>query len=97
MVFLQPYLTSLLKSFPAAPVDAARLKEGVCKTIEETQNKLSPESRKGQWEFLLKSDILHLAVRRGHAFCLGVILTVFLGHRRNGCKGEFDEILCGIM
>ncbi|KAF9532095.1 THO complex subunit 1 transcription elongation factor-domain-containing protein [Crepidotus variabilis] len=67
MVFLEPYLASLLKSLPAAPVEEPKLRAAVSKTLEETQIKLSLETRKAQWEFLLKSDILKLAATEGAA------------------------------
>ena len=63
MLSLQPNFASLLKAFPPRPVDQQALHRLVEKTLRDSATKSTPENRKAQWEYLLRKDIFHLAVR----------------------------------
>lgn len=62
MFSLQPHLTALLSSLPPSPVDQGKLDGLVIRTLENSKDTSSPESRKAAWEYLLKNDIFQLAV-----------------------------------
>jgi len=62
MVCLEPHLRSLLASLPPSPVSKERLDSIVRKTLEDSKAVCPGESRKTQWEYLLKDNILSLAV-----------------------------------
>jgi hypothetical protein len=63
MVSLAPTLQSLIKSIHAQPVDSQTLNRLVQKVLDESNNMVSIENRKSQWEYLLKNEIFTLAVR----------------------------------
>ncbi|KXN88950.1 THO complex subunit 1 [Leucoagaricus sp. SymC.cos] len=67
MVPLQPFLDSLLSSLSNSPESRTRLENLVRKTLNESNDKSSPENRKNQWEYLLKNEIFNLAVTEGEA------------------------------
>ncbi|KAF8641070.1 hypothetical protein AX17_000714 [Amanita inopinata Kibby_2008] len=67
MLSLQPALTTLLKNLPPRPFNQHELGKAVSKTLIETKDKSSPDSRKSQWEYLLKNDIFKLAATEGDA------------------------------
>jgi THO complex subunit 1 len=63
MVSLAPNLKSLIKSTSDRSVDAPALDSLVQKVLDESNNKVSIENRKSQWEYLLKNEVFSLAVR----------------------------------
>ncbi|KAF9446133.1 UDP-glucose 4-epimerase [Macrolepiota fuliginosa MF-IS2] len=67
MASLQPFLESLLSSLPQPPIAKDQFNSLVCKTLDESSGKSSPENRKSQWEYLLKNEIFKLAVGEGKA------------------------------
>ncbi|KAF8079193.1 THO complex subunit 1 transcription elongation factor-domain-containing protein [Lyophyllum atratum] len=72
MLSLQPLLTSLLETLPPGPVEKAKLDELVQKTVEQSR-KISPsETRKSQWEYLLKNEVFKLAAEEGTALKNGM-------------------------
>lgn len=67
MVSLQPHLAHLLDSLPPSPVNQDQLRDIVNRILQKTANTSSPENRKAAWEYLLKSEIFHLAETEGTA------------------------------
>ncbi|KAG5652065.1 hypothetical protein H0H81_006420 [Sphagnurus paluster] len=61
MLSLQPLLTALLDSLPEPPIEQAVLDEHVKKTITEARKASPSETRKSQWEYLLKNEVFNLA------------------------------------
>jgi hypothetical protein len=63
MVTLTPVLEDLLGSLPPPPVGQPTLQDAASKAIEDGNLKVkSTENRRNQWEYLLKQEILELAV-----------------------------------
>jgi hypothetical protein len=62
MASLKPLLKSLLSSLPAGPVDKGVIDSLVTNTLLQAEGKSSVENRKTQWEYLLKDEVLTLAV-----------------------------------
>ena len=63
LVSLQPALARLLSSLSTSSADEHELAELAKKTLDETKTTSSLENRKSQWEYLLKNEVLNLAVR----------------------------------
>ncbi|KIY50481.1 UDP-glucose 4-epimerase [Fistulina hepatica ATCC 64428] len=64
---LQPHLKSLMRALPAPPVPLERIHSSVRKVLSETESKTSSESKKSQWEFLLRRSIYDFAATEGDA------------------------------
>lgn len=63
MASLKPLLNALLRSLPPGPIDKAALDSLVRETLSHADAKSNSENRKAQWEYVLKEQILTLAVR----------------------------------
>ncbi|KAF5385338.1 hypothetical protein D9615_001035 [Tricholomella constricta] len=64
---LQPLLTSVLESLPPGPVEQTTLHELVKKGVEKARKVSPSETRKSQWEYLLKNEVFKLAMTEGKA------------------------------
>ncbi|KAI8980599.1 UDP-glucose 4-epimerase [Trametes punicea] len=60
-------LTSLLASLPPRPIDKNTLDALVENTLEEYKPKISPDTWKNKWEFVLRKDVFDLAATEGKA------------------------------
>ncbi|GLB43609.1 putative polysaccharide biosynthesis protein [Lyophyllum shimeji] len=65
MLSLQPLLSSLLDTLPPGPSEKAKLDELVRSTIEQSRKAHPSDTRKTQWEFLLKNEVFKLAAEEG--------------------------------
>lgn len=62
MVSFQPILDALLKALPPHPVPQHLFDELVTTVLEDTKDGGSAETRKSQWEYLLRKEVFDLAV-----------------------------------
>jgi len=59
---IEPHYRALLSALPSSRPDQKTLDEAVKKALEQSADKGPLENRRAQWEFLVKNDILTLAV-----------------------------------
>ncbi|KDQ51135.1 hypothetical protein JAAARDRAFT_41403 [Jaapia argillacea MUCL 33604] len=64
---LEKALQSLFRSLPPRPIDKHTLDSLVEKTLQETQGRSSPETRRAQWEYVIRNEIFKLAATEGQA------------------------------
>lgn len=67
MFALSPCLAKLLCGLPPRPISKHSLDALVSNALLESKERSSAESRKSQWEYLLKNEVLRLAASEGRA------------------------------